>query len=249
VRRLEGGALAADVVSTAPDGRTSTRSIEDPGGTCADLVRAAALTIALAIEREEAAKKPEPPAPPPPVAPRESPSPSPRRLREDRFVASASALTAIGLLPRPAAGAGIAVRGRVSEVMWLSARGMWLPEGTMPNDAFALSLLAGGAGACVEPFSSPAVSAVGCGHLLAGSLDVARASIPMESERAKAYVAASLSFGARARLVGPIHFEALADAHLPFTRPTFLTAACPQVGFEPPFVALAAWLGAGVSIP
>jgi hypothetical protein len=248
VRRLEGGALAADVVSTAPDGRASTRTIEDPGGTCGDLVRAAALTIALAIEREVATRKPDPPPPPLPVVPRETPAP-PRMLREDHLVATASALTAIGLLPRPAAGAGLSLRGRISDAMWLSARGMWLPEGAMPNDAFALSLLAGGAGACVEPFSSGSVSAVGCGHLLAGTLDVARASIPMESERARAYVAASLSLGARARLVGPIHFEALADAHLPFTRPTFLTAACPQVGFEPPFVAVAAWLGAGVSIP
>jgi hypothetical protein len=119
----------------------------------------------------------------------------------------------------------------------------------MPNEAFALSLATGALGACIEPFSSMNVSAVTCGHVAAGLFDVVREDVPLESSRAKAYVAATVSAGARIKLSGPLHLEGALDAHVPFTRPTFLTAACPPTGFEPPFIALAAWVGGGVSIP
>lgn len=249
--RRNGDALAADVVSTAADGVSSTRTIDDGAASCEALVRAAALTIALAVEREHAARD-APPAPPAPLEPAPPPAAAPltpRLLRDDRFVATASAISAIGLLPRPSAGPGFAMRARVSESLWLSLRGFWLPEGAMPNGTFALSMGAGAAGACAEPFSSTTISAVTCGHLAVGMFDVVREDVPLESNRVRPYVAASVSAGARFKIAGPMHVEAALDAQIPFTRPTFVTAACPPTGFEPPFLALAAWIGGGVSIP
>ena len=243
VSRAADGSFAADVSVTthAP----STRTI-DNADTCSDLVRAAALSIALAIEKDAVERKPPPPPPPPMTNERQEP---PRGLlRNDRVAITASALTSIGLLPRPAAGGGAAVRVRVSDTVWISARGFWLPEASMPNDSFTMRLLAGGAGACIEPIGTTHVAAAGCGHVVPGSFDVTKANVGMRSTEPEAYVAATLSAGVRARLYGPIHLEGAADAQMPFTRPTYLTTTCPPTGFEPPFVALALWLGAGVSV-
>jgi hypothetical protein len=246
VKRASDASLAADVAITTREG-TSTRSI---GGadTCSDLVRAAALSIALALDTE-AQKKTEPKPPPPPEPPvTKERVESPAALaRNDSAVVTASAITAIGLLPRPATGAAVNARIRVAGMTWLSARGFWLPEGTMPNNDFTMRLFAAGAGACVEPISSGGVAAVGCAHVVGGSFDVTKANVDMQSTGPEAYVAATLSAGARARIVGPLHVEGAVDAQLPFVRPTYLTTTCPPRGFEPPFMALALWLGAGMS--
>jgi hypothetical protein len=241
--------LVADVSMTTQDGATSTRTIGH-ADTCSDLVRAAALSIALAIERESEAAKPAPPptAPEVPSPTREEPSESRESLRSDRFVGTAAALTSIGLLPRPAAGIGAALRGRITESVWISARGFWLPEAAMPNDAFAMNLVAAGPGVCFEPFGSANVTAVGCGHVFGGAFGVTTVNALMQSRAPEAYVAASLSAGARARIAGPLQLEGAVDGQIPFTRPTYLTQACPITGFEPPFAALALWLGVGASL-
>jgi hypothetical protein len=243
--RRAGDALAAEIVLATKGGGITSRTIVDPAGGCPEIVRASALAVALAIEQEAA-------APPPRKEPEPSPSdrdaaPSGPGITSDRVVVTAAALTSIGLLPRPSAGAGLAVRARLAGTTWLSARGIWQPEGTMPNDAFAMRALAAGAGICSEPFASGNAALVGCGHLVAGELAVTTTSSPLMSSRSDVYLAASLSAGARARIRGPLSVEAMVDAHLPFTRPTFLAATCPPTGFEPPFVAVLAWLGAGVS--
>ncbi len=251
VRRVSEAELAADVSVTTSDGKTSTRTIEEADA-CGDLVRAAALTVALALEHDEKraaekrAEEPAPtPTPPPAVAEQAAPE---RSLRNDRGVVSLSALTAIGLLPRPAAGAGGSARVRISESLWASARGFYLPKGSMPNDEFALNLYGLGPGLCAEPFGSSKVAAVGCAHAIFGAYDVTRANALLKNAGAEAYVGASLFAGARARVAGPLHLEGGLDAQIPFVRPTYLTDACPPVGFEPPFTALALWLGAGLSI-
>lgn len=118
----------------------------------------------------------------------------------------------------------------------------------MPNDTFSLRLLAAGFGACLEPLRADRIAAVGCAHALLGSYEVTEAAIAMRRGGAALYGGAALSAGMRALLAGPLHLEATVDAHLPFSRPTFLTEACPPSGFEPPFMALAVWVGAGVSI-
>ena len=117
----------------------------------------------------------------------------------------------------------------------------------MPNQDFSLALLAGGLGACVEPFGTGSVAAVGCGHLMGGAFDVTTAQVGMKSTAAEAYVAGALVAGVRARVYGPIHLEGAVDAQVPFVRPTYVTTECPPTGFEPPFVALALWFGAGAS--
>ena len=251
-RDVEGKALAADVTMTMADGASTFRRTVDGGDECSDLVRAAALSIALALESDASERSEKKTAAPPtaPAAPpeaREQPALPMEPARRDRVVVTASALTSVGLLPRPAAGAGVAGRARLGESVWISARGLWLPEATMPNGSFGLGLLAAGAGACVEPFGTTAVSAVGCAHVLGGAFEVTRTSADMQDDAARAYVAAALSAGARARIAGPVHLEGAVDAHVPFTRPTYLTTTCPPTGFEPAFVALALWLGAGIS--
>jgi hypothetical protein len=242
VRRSSDGSLSADVSVTTT--MTSSRTI-DNADTCADLVRAAALSVALAIEKDAAEpKRPSlAPAPQEPTAPRIEPP-----IRSDRLAFTAASLSSLGLLPRPAQGAGVGVRARISDAIWISGRGFWLPGATMPNDAFSLRLFGAGAGACVEPFGSAAVAAVGCGHLVAGSFEVVDHSLPMKSREPEIYLAATLSAGARARVYGPVHLEVALDAHVPFGAPTYVTTACPPTGFEPPFMALALWLGAGASI-
>jgi hypothetical protein len=233
------GTSSADVSVTTS--MTTTRTIE--GDSCTDVVRAAALSVALAIEKEEAEKKP----PPPPIT-KEDDRSGGVSIRRDRVAITGSALTTVGLLPRPAAGAGVGARVRVSESTWLSARGFVLPGASMPNDSFALNLIAGGPGACVEPFGSTSVAMTGCAHVLLGSFDVTKTSVDMTNDKAEFFSAMSLSAGARARVAGPLHLEGAIDAQLPFTRPTWLTTTCPPTGFEPAFVALAVWLGAGISI-
>jgi hypothetical protein len=244
VRRLEQGALVVDVSVTTREGM-STRTLGAGGDTCRDLVRAAVLTIALALEKEA----PPPAKPPPPVPPPDRDvARGERPLRSDRFVTTVSAATAVGLLPRPGAGAGAAARIRVSEALWISGRGLWLPETTMPNETFSANLLVGGLGICAEPIGNARIVAVGCVHAVAGAYGTSAGRAPV-AEGDRGYAAGTLSAGVRARALGPIHIEAMADAHLPVIRPTILAAQCPPSGFEPPFAALALLAGAGVSIP
>jgi hypothetical protein len=253
IRRTNEG-LAADVTVTMANGTTSTRTIEE-GDACGDLVRAAALTVALAIERDAAKEKErekekekeQEKAPEPPRVVEQPPS-SDRPIRSDRAAISVAGVTSIGLLPRPSAGAAASARVRVSEVLWASARGFWLPSGAMPNDEFSLRLFGAGPGVCAEPIGSTSVAAVGCAHVILGAYDVVRAAVPLRSGGAEAYVAGSLFAGARAKIAGPLHLEGGVDAQIPFVRPTYVTQACPPVGFEPPFTALALWLGAGISL-
>lgn len=244
VRRSFDGSLTADVSVTTS--MTTTRTI-DNADSCDVVVRAAALSIALAIEKDAVEAKPPqtPPVTPPPeqVGARiEAP------IRRDRLAVIASGLTSLGLLPRPTSGVGLAARARVSDRAWISARGFLLPGAAMPNDAFALRLFAVAPGVCVEPFGGAAVMAVGCAHFAVGALDVTKTSVDMKSDKTEAYVAATLSAGVRARAYGPLHVEGMLDAHVPVTRPTYIATTCPPTGFEPSFVALALWLGVGISI-
>lgn len=275
--RRQGEALVADVTVAMPKSSPTSRAIDGGTGGCADLIRAAALSIALAIEAE-APRAPAPvaplpapaPAPPAPLAappaPAPSPSPAPssspegapaaaenpagaRDLRADRAVVVVSAMSTVGLLPRASTGGNAAARVRITEGVWLSARGFFLPEARMPNDAFGMTLVAGGAGACVEPFGSKAIAAVGCAHAVLGSLAVVDAGVPMRNGGAKPFGAALVSAGVRARVAGPLTVEGAVEAAVPFAHPTFLTETCPSTGFQQPFAALALVLGVGVSIP
>lgn len=254
VRVVGGAAAGLGAEIEIVQGRVLTRHvIEGTGETCADLVRAAALSAALAIEQDPAKAAPEPaPSESAPAAPRleGQASVAPAGEPRERVVAVGSALTSVGLLPRPGLGVGAGVRARVSEVTWLSARGLWLPDADMPDRTFAMRLLAGGAGACVEPrLGSAAVKAVGCAHIVVGALDVTRTTVAMASSGGSVFSAASLSAGARARVAGPLTIEGGVEGVLPFSHPTFLTAICPASGFQQPFAALVVALGAGVSIP
>ena len=231
-----------------------TRTIE--GDSCTELVRAAALVAALAIE-EDAQPSPPPappppapaPAPPPPIE-RDAPSPAPNgdSLRRASFVALASAMTSVGLLPAPGPGFSGVLRVRLAPELWLSARGLLLAPARMPDDTFSMSMFGGGAGACWEPGGSDRVAAITCAHVLGGSLRVQDASVAMR-DGSKGFAAASISGGARARIGGPVMIEATLEGIVPFAHPTFVTATCPPTGFQQPFAAVAFALGVGVSIP
>ncbi len=264
IRSVETTALVADLAVT-PTGTTSAttaRHIEGRANECTEIVRAAALSAALAIESEAAptanalvAPPPEQPSrPPPPKLEEPLPSEAPRAstaadLADDRVVLVASGMTAVGLLPSTSAGVGANVRARVAGRTWISARGTFLPEARMSNDAFGMTLGAGALGACVEPTSSHDVAAALCAHASLGSLAVSSASVPMQYGGAKLFAAGTLSLGARARLVGPVTVNGDLAAYVPFAHPTFLTATCPASGFQQPFLALALGFGIGVSIP
>jgi hypothetical protein len=246
--------LVAHVTIATSNGPPTTRTIDGAPGTCADLVRAAALTIALALEAESPRPAPAPaPTPAPTLAPAPDRDAAPSRaahdLRTDHLVLLASGIATLGLLPRASTGGAANVRLRIADAIWLSARGLFLPEARMPNDAFGMTLVAGGAGVCLEPFGSSSVAAVGCAHVVGGSLAVVDAGVPMRNGGAKPFGAATLSAGARARVAGPLTLEGAVEASVPFTHPTFLTETCPSSGFEQPFSAVALVFGAGVSIP
>lgn len=244
VRRSSDGTLAADVSVTTS--MTSTRTIDD-ADSCVDLVRAAALSVALALEKDAAREKTPTPAATPEV-PREGARAVGAPIRADRVVLTASGLTTVGLLPRPAAGAGIGARVRVSDSVWVSGRAFWLPEAPMPNGAFDMNVAAAAAGACAEPVGTEGVVGTLCAHLLAGAFGVTKAHVDMGNTAPEPYVAATVSVGARARVVGPLQIEGALDGQLPLTRPTYLTTTCPPSGFQPPFMALALWLGAAIAI-
>lgn len=161
----------------------------------------------------------------------------------------ASGQTQLGLLPSASLGAGGGARLRVTDRAWVSARGFFLPETRMVNGAFGMTLAGGGAGMCFEPIGTRGVATVGCAHVLAGSLAVVSRNVPMANGGMKPFGAGALSAGARARVLGPVVVEGAVEATVPFAHPTFLTATCPSVGFQQPFVALALVFAAGVSIP
>ncbi|MBS2016466.1 MAG: hypothetical protein JST00_26510 [Deltaproteobacteria bacterium] len=262
--------LRAEITVTRGDPRDAshprTRTIE--GDSCGELVRAAALVAALAIEEDAKPAPPAAPAPPPPAAePAEpapparppAPEPLPERdavtpaspgdsLRRASFVAVASAVTSVGLLPSPGPGVAGALRVRLAPELWISARAMHLLPARMPGDEFAMSMTTGGAGACWEPLGSDRVAAIACAHVMAGTLAVLDASVPMR-DGDKGFAGATLSGGARARVAGPVAVEATLEGVVPFAHPTFLTASCPIAGFQQPFASVAFSLGAGVSIP
>lgn len=252
------GTMRAEITVATKGAPPRTRTIGDDS--CAELVRAAALVAALAIE-EDAKPSPTPaPPPPPPAPPPVVPEPPPDRdappaapsgdsLRRARFVAIASATTAIGLLPAPGPGIGGALRVRLAPELWLSARGLYMSPARMPDDTFAMSLAGGGAGACWEPGGSDRVAAIACGHVLGGALAVSDPRVPMREAGSKGFAAATISGGARARVGGPVVVEATLEGIVPFAHPTILTATCPASGFQQPFAAVAFTLGAGVSIP
>lgn len=239
VRESVDGSLSADLSVTTS--MTTTRTIE--GDSCADVVRAAALSAALAIEQETVEHKPEPPAPLEVDRPVSGPA-----IREDRAAITASGVTTLGLLPRPAVGVAGSARVRVSRAVWLSGRGYFLPGASMPDETFALDLVSAGAGACLEPFGSGSVAMVACAHAMIGSFSVTKRLVELTDRSPSLYVGGALSGGARARIVGPLHLEGAISAELPLIRPTYVTTACPRTGFEPAFVALSVWLGAGISI-
>lgn len=250
------GALWAEVLVERAGAPPRSRVLT--GDDCRELVRAAALVAALAIEEEPAPPAPAPtqaptPNPPPATPPsregREEPVAPARSLGRDRAAIVALGTTSVGLLPRPAAGVGADARVRVAEAVWISARALYLPPAAMPDDTFAARLWAAGAGACWEPFASARAAAFGCAHVLGGALAVSSSTVAMRDGGAKAFVAAAASVGARVRVVGPVIAFGAVETVLPFSHPTLLTATCPASGFQQPFAALAPSLGAGVSIP
>ncbi len=157
-------------------------------------------------------------------------------------------MTSVGLLPSPGVGAAGALRVRIANDAWLSARGLYLPPARMPDDTFGMTMFAAGLGACFEPFGSDRIAGIGCGHVMGGGLRPLDASVPMR-DGAKGFAAASLSAGARARVAGPLVVEGTLETMVPFGRPTFLTGTCPASGFQQPFATVAFSLGAGVTIP
>lgn len=252
VHRDAQGRLLADISVATGGAPPARRTIEAPHDSCEDVVRAAALAVSLAIEREPSADKPappEPPAPPPSTEPVDRGVEVPKAKPRETFVAMVTGMSSLGLLPQPTAGVGAQARIRMTERTWLSARGMWFPEARMPNDAFGMRFFGGGAGVCVDPTKLGAAAIDLCAHLLGGLLDVTTASVAMAGDDAKGFFGASLSAGARVRVAGPVTAGGGVEGILPFAHPTWLTAPCPQSGFSQPLAALALSLGVGLSIP
>lgn len=250
VKRREGG-LVAEVTLTGH----GTRAIE--GSTCGDLVGAAALSLALAID-QDAPRVPPPRSEPSDAAPpRLEPSsvgPRPeaplldQAPRLPRVVATAQFASSVGVLPRAAPGVALSGRVRVDGPISVSARGQLYPEASLPNGAFSMRYWGGALGACADTFVlGRATTASFCAHAVLGALEVVHASTPTSGS--KVVSGAALSAGVDYRVVGPVHFDATAEGTLPFVRPTFATEQCPIVGFQQPFSTLAVLLGAGVSIP
>lgn len=245
--RKKDDALYAEIVveraGTPPRARVVT------GDACADLVRASALVAVLALKQDEA-PPPAPAAPPPPLPQTKEEAPTPATpLRAASAVVIAAGMTSFALLPRPASGVALAGRLRVTESVWLSARGFHLPAVQTQDEAFALGLSGGGAGACVEPLGGASWAVNGCAHVMGGALSVSDVATPLRDDRTQAFLAASLGAGARGRLVGPLVLEGSVESMVPFRHPTFVTATCPGTGFQQPFATLALSLGVGVSIP
>lgn len=223
------------------------------GDSCADLVRAATLTVVLALEKESARPRPpvEPPAKVTVPAPAQARAPESERaaalpIRQDSAVVVASVMETLGLLPSAGVGVGGSARLRLGGV-WPSARVMFLPEARMPNDAFAVRLFAAGLGACVEPLGSAVWTLTACSHVLAGASSSRSLRDTLVADGSQAYVAASFAGGARARVVGPWTLEAGLETQVPLSRAYYVTTACPPTGFKQPFATMALSVGTGVS--
>lgn len=248
VRKKDDALYAEIVVERAG---TPPRSRVVTGDACADLLRAAALVAVLALKQDEAPAPAPAPLPAEPPASKEAPAPPAPvvPLRAASAVVVASGMTSFALLPRPASGAALAARLRVTDAVWLSARGFHLPAVETQDEAFALGLSGAGAGACVEPFGGASWAANGCAHFMGGALSAADVATPLRDDRSQAFLGASLGASARGRLIGPLVLEGSIESMVPFRHPTFVTATCPGTGFQQPFATLALSLGVGVSIP
>ncbi len=246
VRREGEGFSAHLIVRDAAGQITGERDLSTEGPECAPLGRAVALAVALALEQDPAPPTRQPlpatkPIDPPPVAPpaRSVESALPPIVAEaaPRFVATVGVMTTLGLLPNPSSGVAARVHLRLGSRVTLSATGIVLPLAHSRDDAFAVGLVAAGAGPCVDLYRRGSFSISGCGHVLAGSITASPRAMPLDPAGSSPWVAVGASSVVAMQVAGPWLVALEPTAVAPLTRETYVARECTPPGFQQPIVA------------
>ena len=240
-------AFEGSVVITDDSGESPSRAVR--GDSCAEVVRALALAVAMTFDPAESAPPPAVIAPPPPApaAPDragETTAPAPERLHIAAGLIG-SAESGVGPLVAPAVGIyGDLAAASLSLRLGATRAVSPIVERAVGSARFARTTAT--LDACPLRWRATAnVSAVPCVAIEIGSLTSdGRSTVDPESA-SRLWIATGLS----ARLVweaaGPLFFELEGRANVPLTRDTFIFRPAEEV-FKAPIVAFSAGLSAGV---
>jgi hypothetical protein len=238
VRRSGGNGWLLSLV-TASGTRAGERKLAGPD--CAELMRAAALVLALMIN-PQASLLAEPPPPPPPLPPPPPPPPAP----EQPFAVGVDLLAGSGALPGLAAGFGLRIAAGTAALSAELRASLWLPRSTASdNEATAggrFYLADASAAGCARALHDQSLSPALC---VGGSLVRLHGSgygvgFPSEASAwwtaafAEANLRARVSRGSAVRLAGAVVMS--------LGRPSFELAGVGHV-FEPASFWLRATLG------
>lgn len=249
------------------------RELTSDAADCGDIKAASVLAVALVVDPEAALNPeslaPPPPAPPLPSSPAQPRAPAPPPLLRGPQPSSAKfppkpsppattkvALTyrgivGFGLMPRAAPALALSV-GVGRDVFEGSTGLLWVPEVTSTEGDFAFGTTGVWVGACLHLLRFTRGSVATCGGVLGGAIHSVVRSLevfePLEPGD-RGWAAVSLSGRLRVSLVPPLVAEVGVEALGLVTRYRFSVKDQPEPIFEQPPIALAPFLGLGVSIP
>jgi hypothetical protein len=208
------------------------------GSDCAELMRAAALVLALMIN-PEASFVVEPPAPPPPPPP---PPPEPRR----RFVAGADVLAGTGALPRFAGGFGLRFAVSAAALSAELRGSIWMSRSTTstsdPTSGGTFDLIDGAIAGCARAAFDETFSPGACAGVSLVRLHGVGYGVGYPGDAVAWWTAALGEVNVRARVSSRNAVRLAAQVVVPLGRPSFAIAGVGHV-FEPAPIWLRGTLG------
>lgn len=255
----------ADISVVGPDGAIlATREpLRSSAADCTAVSDAAVLSIALAIEPElmlgPAPATEVPPAPScptvicattscPPCAPA---APLPVRADDDplRLRTHARAAVALGVLPAPAFGAGLASEIEVSSDLALGAGILYFPEVDTDHGELGFGLTSFQLFGCLDLLESRAAALAGCAELQVGSMHaLARGLRPIDPGD-YLWLAAGLGPKGRISPLRGLSLELGALLTTPLVAQEFVVRGQAGTAHEPATIGFFGFAGIGVEVP
>ena len=200
------------------------------------------------IPTSPVSRLPETPSTAPRLAAPVSPK-APEPPRGGSLSATARVLVAAGILPGAAAGAALSADGPAGSRFQGTGGLLYFPEARNAAGDFAFGLTAGWLGVCAEPWAAGRIAVAICGKILLGAIHAVVCVLAPDQPGDRAWSGASLSVGARFRIVGPLIAELGAEALVPLASWQFKVLDSSRPVFQQAPVAGLGFAGLGVSIP
>jgi hypothetical protein len=250
------GAFVAELEMRDDSGASlGSRRVVSDAASCASLVSAAGLAIALMIDPDAVAApqpplRPEPAPPPPPrTSPARDVPPSPRHQPELTFFAAA--LGAVRVLPQAALGARLGAEQRLPWSWRVELSLSFLPEARreLHGVDVGFGLTYGALGLCYEPLAAARISLAACGLAELGAMNVTAYEPARSREGQLLWSSAGLGLRAAWVLVGPLLLRVGVEGSVPLERREYAVMhppAAEAVLFRDP--GFAATLHAGLAL-